>query len=423
MRCDKIRERFPEYIAGALGGNDLKSFEEHLQDCQDCCDELESLSNLDARLRQEVPVYWESMKPSPAFLARLRGLELESPPRRLSAITEALSALWLRHRPALAVVVSVCLVVALALIIPRIVPPGLETMIPPEDLPQRVQVQDKRAVSEAAIPAPKPPVGPEDPPMVVGVAALDAREQPIDMAVRFLRAHFDPEVGLIHRSEGAGPMIVEHRQYRHDQTFWLYPDNLVASYALAPFDADMGQKIRETLHRHDQPPSRLFEVLFGQVIPEEIAAARQVMVAREPEFLIMAEFSDSPLPLSWEDYGDTLIYQSLNQHLRGNRKAARKYFNQAYSMWDGKGILDAEAREENRYASHKLALILYASRVLDITIPSYSQIEDRLWSMQNPGGGIAAYFNFEGDVLGPSCIKATAMALLLYNEDLIARML
>ncbi|MBT9165851.1 MAG: hypothetical protein DDT25_00513 [Chloroflexi bacterium] len=43
--------------------------------------------------------------------------------------------------------------------------------------------------------------------------------------------------------------------------------------------------------------------------------------------------------------------------------------------------------------------------------------------MQNPDGGIAAYFNFEGDVLGPSCIMATAMALLVYNEDLIARML
>ncbi|MCL0079300.1 hypothetical protein M1O18_00075 [Dehalococcoidia bacterium] len=89
-------------------------------------------------------------------------------------------------------------------------------------------------------------------------------------------------------------------------------------------------------------------------------------------------------------------------------------------MWDGKGILDAEAREKNRYAGHNPALILYVSRVLDM--PINQQIEATLWGMQNPGGGIAAYFDFEGNVLGPSCIKATAMALLIYNEDLIARM-
>jgi hypothetical protein len=419
MRCDKIRERFPEYVAGALGGNDLKSFEGHLQNCQECCDELERLSQLDARLRREVPVYWESMKPSPAFLARLRGLEMESPPRQISAIsaiTEAFSALWLRYRPALAVGLSVCLVVALALTISRIVPPEVAPVEAPEPPPPKAQ--EMRAVEEAPIPVPEALVTGEAMAVDVEVATLDAREQQIAMAVQFIGAHFDPEVGLIHRSEGAGPMIVEHRQYRHDQTFWLYPDNLVASYALEPFYADMAQKIRKTLHRHDQPLSLLFEVLFGQVIPEEIAAARKVVIAREPQFVIMARFHDSPMPLSWRDYGDMLIYQSLNQHLRGNREVARRYFDQAYSMWDGEGIYDATAREENRYASHKLALILYASRVLDITINS--QIGDRLWSMQNPDGGISAYF--KGDLLGPSCIEATAIALLLYNEDLIARM-
>ena len=420
MRCYKVRERFPEYAEGVLRGKDLRAFEEHLQDCQDCCDELESLSNLDARLRQEVPLYWESVKPSLAFLARLRGSELESPPGRIAPIAEAFSALWLRHRPVLAVGLSVCLVVALALIIPRIVSPGVEPLIVPEPEVLLEQVQEEQAVLEAA-PAPAPPVGPEVPPGIVDLEAADDREQQIALAVRFLRAHFDPEVGLIHGRERVA--IVDHRQYRYDQIYWLYPDNLVATYALDAFEADMAQKIRERLRRHDQPPSQLFEVLFGKQIPEEIASSRQVVIAAEPQFVILARFHDSPVPLSWQDYGDMLIYQSLNQHLRGNRDKARKYFDQAYSMWDGKGILDAEASEKNRYASHKLALLLYASRVLDIAIPAYSQIEASMWSMQNTDGGIAAYFNFDGHALGPSCIKATAMALLLYNEDLIAGML
>ncbi|MCL0097449.1 zf-HC2 domain-containing protein [Dehalococcoidia bacterium] len=423
MRCDRVRERFPEYAEGALRGNDLKSFEEHLQDCKDCRHELESLRELEVRLRQEVPGYWESVKPSPAFLARLRGLELESPPGRIPSIAEAFSALWLRHRPALAVGLSVCLVVALAVTVFWIVPPGVEPIIAPAEVPPELQVQEKRDVPpEVGIPAPEPPpVAREAVAVDVEVAALlDVREQQIARAVRFLRAHFDPEVGLIHRSEGAGPMIVQHRQYRYNQTFWLYPDNLVASYALEPFEPEIAQKIRETLHHYDQPPSLLFEVLFGKPIPEDIAKARQVMIDRDHEFLIMAEFHDSPDPLSWKDYGDMLIYQSLNQHLRGDTKRASRYFDQAYSMWDGKGILDAEAKEKNRYAGHNLALILYAGRVLNITINS--QIEATLWGMQNPDGGIAAYVSFEEDVLGPSCVKATAMALLAYNEELIARM-
>ncbi|MCL0089246.1 zf-HC2 domain-containing protein [Dehalococcoidia bacterium] len=419
MRCNKVRERFLEYAEGALLGNDLKSFEEHLQSCRDCRYELESLRELEVRLKQEVPRYWESVKPAPAFLARLRGLELESPPRRIPSIAEAFSALRLRHRPALAVGLSVCLVVVLAVTVFWIVPPAVEPMIVGEELPPELQEQEKQAVPpEVGIPVPEPHPVPVV--MDVPVAVLEVHEQQIARAVRFLIAHFDPEVGLIHRSEGAGPMIVQHRQYRYNQTFWLYPDNLVASYALEPFEPEIAQKIRETLHHYDQPPSLLFEVLFGKPIPEDIAKARQVMIDRDHEFLIMAEFHDSPDPLSWKDYGDMLIYQSLNQHLRGDTKRASRYFDQAYSMWDGKGILDAEAKEKNRYAGHNLALILYAGRVLNITINS--QIEATLWGMQNPDGGIAAYVSFEEDVLGPSCVKATAMALLAYNEELIARM-
>ncbi|MCL0079299.1 hypothetical protein M1O18_00070 [Dehalococcoidia bacterium] len=158
---------------------------------------------MDVRLKQEVPGYWESVKLAPAFLARLRGLELESPPGRIPSIAEAFSALWLRHRPALAVGLSICLVVVLAVTVFWIVPPGVEPIIAPAEVPPELQVQEKRDVSpEVGIPAPEPPpVAREAVAVDVEVAALlDVREQQIARAVRFLRAHFDPEVGLIHRT-------------------------------------------------------------------------------------------------------------------------------------------------------------------------------------------------------------------------------
>jgi len=46
----------------------------------------------------------------------------------------------------------------------------------------------------------------------------------------------------------------------------------------------------------------------------------------------MTEFHNSSSPLLWQRYADTLIYQSLNEYLKGNRTAAEYYFKQAYQM-------------------------------------------------------------------------------------------
>ncbi len=418
MKCHQVRERLAEYLAGALRGNDLNAFEGHLQSCQDCADELESFSKLDARLRQEVPRYWESIEPAPGFLARLQRVELERSPGWISVITGAFSALWLRHRPALAAGLSILLVVTLAISIPRMIaPPQMEVEMEAAAVPEPPKIAP---LGEQAV-GPAGPAGLAAQAVgLVDVAAIDRGHQIAD-AVGYLISSFNPEVGLIFQSKEPGFRMVGSRQYRYDQIYWLYPDNLIASYVLQPFDAEMAQEIAQTLRRYAQRPSRLFEVLFGEPIPRDISIANEVVVAREAEFLIIARFHDSPMPLSWQDYGDMLIYQSLNQHLRGEGEAARKYFHQAYSMWDGKGIYDAATRREGIYATHKLALILYASRVLDIPIDC-PQIEARLWSMQNPDGGIAAYVTFHGDRLGPSDSRTTAMALLPYNERLIDRM-
>ncbi|MBT9161294.1 MAG: hypothetical protein DDT26_02599 [Dehalococcoidia bacterium] len=422
MKCHQVRERLAEYLAGAFRGNDLNAFEGHLQSCQDCANELESVSKLDVRLRQEVPRYWESIEPAPGFLVRLQRVELERSPGWISVITGAFSALWLRHRPALAAGLSILLVVTLALIVPRMIAPApVGVGLIEKDVDEEMEVapvseppQIERLVEVAGLDA-APVKGAE-----VALADKVDRDQQIARAVDYLRSSFNPEVGLIFQSKEPGFRMVGSRQYRYDQIYWLYPDNLIASYVLQPFDAEMAQEIAQTLRRYAQRPSRLFEVLFGEPIPRDISIANEVVVAREAEFLIIARFHDSPMPLSWQDYGDMLIYQSLNQHLRGEGEAARKYFHQAYSMWDGKGIYDAATRREGIYATHKLALILYAGRVLNITINS--QIEARLWSMQNPDGGIAAYVTFHGDRLGPSDSRTTAMALLPYNERLIDRM-
>ena len=136
----------------------------------------------------------------------------------------------------------------------------------------------------------------------------------------------------------------------------------------------------------------------------------------------MAEFHNSSTPLLWDQYGDTLIYQSLNSYLIGNRTEADYYFFKAYNMWDGKGIYDLATQNESTYANFKLALILYASKVLNLTIGNYTQIEEKMWSMQQPNGGITSLADLNGNPIGSANAETTAMALLPYNNELVLQM-
>ncbi|MFA4837471.1 MAG: zf-HC2 domain-containing protein [Dehalococcoidia bacterium] len=124
MRCDRARERLGEYIEGALTGKALLALEEHLQKCPDCRRELDGLKELDARLKQEVPKYWENIEPAPEFLARLKRIQLETPTSPTVTPAERFSALWGRHRTALAAGLAVSVVIVLALTIPMFMSTG-----------------------------------------------------------------------------------------------------------------------------------------------------------------------------------------------------------------------------------------------------------------------------------------------------------
>ena len=91
-------------------------------------------------------------------------------------------------------------------------------------------------------------------------------------------------------------------------------------------------------------------------------------------------------------------------------------------MWDGKGICDLATQTDGKYANYKLALILYASRVLGIELADYGEIEDKLWSMQQANGGITSLKDLDGGPVGSANTETTSMALLPYNEELISKM-
>ncbi len=121
MKCSEVRERIYEYLEGSLKGEDLQAFEAHLEQCQECRLELESVQALDARLKQEVPALWESIEPSSAFLNRLKHTEMEPEKASIWSFFDPLMALFQDHRPAMAAGLTVLIAIVLAItIIPGI---------------------------------------------------------------------------------------------------------------------------------------------------------------------------------------------------------------------------------------------------------------------------------------------------------------
>ena len=241
-------------------------------------------------------------------------------------------------------------------------------------------------------------------------------------AASYLKSHFNETVGLIYESEDKGIQNTSGTNYSHDQIYYIYSDNLLAEWALKPYEPQISNEIYNRIQSYNIPPSNFFEVLFGNAISTNMSTADTLVIKQNPDSIILAEFHNSSSPLQWDQYGDTLIYQSLNSYLRGNRTEADDYFYEAYNMWGGKGINDHATQTDSTYANYKLALILYASKVLNLTIGNYTQIEEKLWSMQQPNGGITSLADLNGNPIGSANAETTAMALLPYNNELVSQM-
>jgi len=56
---------------------------------------------------------------------------------------------------------------------------------------------------------------------------------------------------------------------------------------------------------------------------------------------------------------------------------------------------------------------LYAGKVLSLSIGNYTQIEDKLWSMQQSNGGMTSLADLNGNPIGPANTETIAMTLLI----------
>jgi len=112
-----------------------------------------------------------------------------------------------------------------------------------------------------------------------------------------------------------------------------------------------------------------------------------------------------------------ILYQSLAAFYAGDLNESLNRFQDAVKMWDGNGIADSSFRDPSdpqylRYATYKLALLLYVSQKLNQTLPFSNQINQTIWNMQAYNGGIITNYLSTNIPLGVVNTETTALVVL-----------
>jgi len=143
--------------------------------------------------------------------------------------------------------------------------------------------------------------------------------------------------------------------------------NMVAVKALriCGFDSlanDIQKNLMKNFGRYLK--SNRWEVLTGVSIDDVPRNGIMVIIAKKNSITVAAELRNGTVMRDWEEYADWLLIESINSAIKGNRARAQILFNRAMEMWDGQGFRDKSFRSTKLYDTYKLALAIYAYRLL-----------------------------------------------------------
>jgi hypothetical protein len=245
----------------------------------------------------------------------------------------------------------------------------------------------------------------------------------IEKTVSFLvNSQFNESLGLCRESPNLAPDI-----------YWLVSDNLWAWKALKVANetyyfgaGDVGRvadgieaELKEDAMLYNLPRyangfpiSFMHEAVIGDVIPTPNRTAT-VLTLHSDDYNLKTEVCNGTIMPDWKNYTDRLLYMALSCFWHENKTGANLYFRNATATWDGIGINDTATKTDGFYATYKLALLLYTSKVLGERLPFESELVKRMWSLQNDSdGGIITNYYANGTQKGDANTETTSMAII-----------
>jgi len=199
-------------------------------------------------------------------------------------------------------------------------------------------------------------------------------------------------------------------EFRGSHTYWLFHDNYLAAHLLAHTRPDLSQRIRGALMRFGITNSGKIEIVFDEAPrPLPFRAYRLTDVAAIDGKKIRTEVVTANIMQGWESYADLLLMASIAQSRRAPAEA-RRNFDRATAMWDGRGFQDPATRQHGIYATYKLALYLIAAERLALNPPLTIEVLAQLRALQASDGGWRTDYNAAGPQ-GLTNVETTCLAL------------
>ena len=230
-----------------------------------------------------------------------------------------------------------------------------------------------------------------------------AEETPVTRGETFLAGLFDAPLGLL-------------PEYRGGKTYWLFHDNYLAAKVLDAPRPDLAARIRSSLVRHGFTNSGKIEILFGeapQPWPFRHYQLTNVLVVDGKT--IRTEIVTAKPLTDWEGYADLLLFASIAQN-PDQKAEARRNFDRADALWDGRGFADRVTQKNRLYATYKLALYLIAANKLKIQAPHAAAVRSRLLALQNEEGGWITDYDAALQPVGLANVETTCLAVLALRE-------
>jgi hypothetical protein len=228
-------------------------------------------------------------------------------------------------------------------------------------------------------------------------------------ATTFLVSNYNLQIGLIHETSNSN-------------TSWLYSDNFLATIALHqvgpsdPYLMAIANNISATIQSY---AARLGGATNQYMVlsnswkgPCGFGSAGSYTVAQTSNGQIKVALNNSTGTLSDSTYADIAFLTAVCLQNQGNHSEALTAFNLGAGFFDGTGFADAPfADSGGQYQTYKLALYIYASRLL--SQPVNQAALAMLLKMQAPDGGF--YTGYYPDLTHGSTMsntETTSLAIL-----------
>jgi hypothetical protein len=235
--------------------------------------------------------------------------------------------------------------------------------------------------------------------LLLPVCSHAAESDAVARGEKFLISLFDPKLDLL-------------PEYRGSHTYWLFHDNYLAAKLLENRKPDLALRIRRAITSYGVTNSGKIEILFDETPqPLPFRHYQLINLAMVVGQKIRTEIVTTNLLRDWTNYADLLLLASIAQR-KVDGAAARRDFDKAEALWDGKGLADRVVQKNNRYATYKLAFYLISEKKLGVRSRHAKAVRERLLLLQSDSGGWITDYGTDLKPVGLANVETTCLALL-----------